>query len=338
MPPRAGRGQAAPEPRRTGHRAPRRPRRPRPGRTPAPAKPHTPHRRGKPRGPRSALHSSGCGHGAPGSTPRPAGPPRRSRGSGRCGWVPGGSTPQAGMHPRGQGRGCRGAQAAGTDTPAPPGDGTLPRGVPLLRLPSGPGALAAPRRHRRDHRAGRFGLAHVRRPAEEGVPPRTTGRAPRRAPGGTGGRGGGSGAPRPAAGAAGRPRGLRRRAQPSVIYSGASSFPALFRKCGIATGCTSRSTLKIKTKHLKTKRFALQINRELEPSRGEVGLRWSWFGFISVMVLRVGVLIVFCFSLKALYKPNITPHRIVLGVRGRDNNYPLQCSYTHMARSNKSLV
>lgn len=77
---------------------------------------------------------------------------------------------------------------------------------------------------------------------------------------------------------------------------------------------------------------------ELEPSHGEEGLCQHWLCFISVMVLRVGVLIVFCFSLKALYKPNITPHRIVLGVTGRDNNYPVQCSYTHMARSNKSLV
>lgn len=56
------------------------------------------------------------------------------------------------------------------------------------------------------------------------------------------------------------------------------------------------------------------------------------------MVLRVGVLIVFCFSLKARYKPTLTPHRIVLGVRDRDNNYPVQCSYTHTAKNNKSLV
>lgn len=120
--------------------------------------------------------------------------------------------------------------------------------------------------------------------------------------------------------------------------SGASFFPVLFRKRGTGTGCISCSSLNIKTKHLKTKRFALQINRELEPSHGEVGLRLSWFGFISVMVLCVGVLIVFCFSLKALYKPNVTPHRIVLGVTGRDNNYPVQRSYPHMARSNKYLV
>lgn len=120
--------------------------------------------------------------------------------------------------------------------------------------------------------------------------------------------------------------------------SGASFFPVLFRKRGTGTGCISCLSLNIKTKHLKTKRFALQINRELEPSHGEVGLRLSWFGFISVMVLCVGVLIVFCFSLKALYKPNVTPHRIVLGVTGRDNNYPVQRSYPHMARSNKYLV
>lgn len=132
-----------------------------------------------------------------------------------------------------------------------------------------------------------------------------------------------------------QPRRFLRWIQTSVIYSYTLFFPALFRKYRRVTGC---STLKIKTKHLKTKRFVLQINTELEPSHGEEGLCQAWLCFISVMVLRVGVLIVFCFSLKALYKPNITPHRIVLGVTGRDNNYPVQCSYTHMARSNKSLV